>query len=220
MPIPESLRVAARKKRRSGCLGCLFQMALFLVVGVVLGCAFWLAVTAVFAPWAFYLGGPFHITPYWQGVGKAHAKSGDYVIYVYLGPTPNTSKMSLDTSLTGTARVCTPRGENIYLRLGGGMRRHLNLSTDGEAIHLYMNHWAWNANFTNDLSPRLELNGRWQNPNLVMDDHSSIARAFQPDGTVYHGSGANRPYLTEIVPITFRPGSYSDFKAACAAIAK
>jgi hypothetical protein len=193
-------------------------MALFLVVGVVIGCAFWLALTAVFAPWAFYLGGPFHITPYWQGVGKAHAKSGDYVLYVYVGPTPRGSRMYLETNLTGNAYVCTPRGESIWLTLGGGMRKHLDLSTDGEAIHLYMHHRTWKANFTNDYAPSLEFQGHWRNPNLVMDDHSSIARAFQPDGTVYHGRGANRPYMTEIVPITFMQGSYSDYKAACSAV--
>ena len=58
--------------------------------------------------------------------------------------------MYLETNLTGDAYVCTPRGENIRLRLGGGMRKHLNLSTDGEAIHFYMNHWLWNASFVSD----------------------------------------------------------------------
>jgi hypothetical protein len=217
MSIPESLRAAARKKRRSGCLGCLFQIALTLLVGLVLGCAFLLAVTAIFAPWAFYLGGPFHITPYWQGVGKAHAKSGDYVLFVYFGPTPRGSKMYLETNLTGNAYVCTPRGESIRLNLGGGMRKHLNRSTDGEAVHLYMFYWPWNANFINDTRPELELSGHWRNPNLVMDDHSSIARAFHPDGTVYRGHDKNRPYMTEVVPVTLASGSYSDYEKACEA---
>jgi hypothetical protein len=91
----------------------------------------------------------------------------------------------------------------------------LNLSTNREAIHLYMNYWPWNANFINDTRPSLEFRGRWQNPNMVMNDGSSIGRSFEPDGSVYHGHGGNRPYITEIVPITFSPGSYSQYKAAC-----
>jgi hypothetical protein len=208
-----SVRVAGRKKGRVGCLGCLFQSAIALVLGIVLV----MAMTGVFAPWAFYLGGKFHITPYWQGVGKAHAKSGDYLLFVRIGPTSRGSKMYLETNLTGIAYVCTPRGESIRLNLGGGMRKHLNLSTDGEAVHLYMHYWPWNANFINDTNPRLELRGQWRNPNLVMDDYSSIARAFQPDGTVYRGHDKNRPYMSEVVPITLVPGSYSDYAGACAA---
>jgi hypothetical protein len=208
-PVP----FVARKARR-GCLGCLWQSSLLLVLAGVL----FLAFTGLFFPWAFYLGGNFHILPYWQGWGRAHAKSGDYLLFVRIEPTTRGSRMYLSTNLTGIAYVCTPRGENIRLNLGGGMRKHLNLSTDGEAISLYMFYWPWNANFINDRNPRLELRGHWRNPNLVMDDHSSIARAFQPDGTVYHGHEPNRPYMTEVVPITLNPGSYSDYKSACSVV--
>jgi hypothetical protein len=185
------------------------------VLVLALGGILVIATIGVFAPWAFYLGGNFHILPYWQGWGKAHAKSGDYFVYVMIEPTSRGSKMYLETNLSGTGYVCTPRGENIRLHLGGGMRKHLNLSTNGEAIHLYMNYWPWNANFINDTRPSLEFRGRWQNPNMVMNDGSSIGRSFEPDGSVYHGHGGNRPYITEIVPITFSPGSYSQYKAAC-----
>jgi hypothetical protein len=192
-------------------MGCLWQGGIVLA----LSCVLILAVTGLLFPWAFYLGGDFHILPYWHGWGTAHAKSGDYLLYVQIQPSTRGSGRGLSTNLGGTSYVCTPRGEKIYLKLGGSMPRHLNLSTDGEAISLYMHYWPWNANFINDDSPRLELRGRWRNPNLVMDDHSSIARAFKLDGTVYHDKGANRPYLSEIVPVTIVPGSYSDFSAAC-----
>jgi hypothetical protein len=201
------------RRRHFGCFGCLWQ------VGVVFALAAigYLAMIAVFAPWAFYLGGKFHITPYWQGWGKLHAKSGDYLLYVHIGPTSRGSKMYLETNVSGTAHVCS-RGENIPLKLGGGMPRHLNLSTDGVAIHLGMNYWPWNAQFVTDRRPRLELRGHWQNPNLVMDDQGSIAKAFQPDGTVYRGNDRNRTYSPEVVPITLIEGGYSDFSAACAAM--
>jgi len=202
-----------RPRRRFGCFGCLWQVALILVLTVI----GYLAITGVFAPWAFYLGGKFHITPYWQGWGKLHAKSGDYLMYVRIEPTSRGSGMHLETNLTGIAYVCTPHGENLRLKLGGGMRKHLGLSTNGEGIHLYMDYRPWNAQFINDRRPSLELRGRWQNPSLVMDDHSSIARAFQPDGTVYRGNDPNRPYMTEVVPVTFSEGPYSDYEAACKA---
>jgi hypothetical protein len=210
-------QISTGTKPRRGCLGCLWQTLWQCTLILGLGAILLIAMTGLFYPWAFYLGGRFHILPYWQGWGKLHAKSGDYLLFVSFEPTPRGSKMYLETNLTGTAYVCTPRGERIRLRMGGGMRKHLKLSTDGEAIHLYMNYWPWNANFISDHNPSLEFRGHWQNPNLMMDDHSSIARAFQPDGSVYHGQGENRPYMTEIVPITLTWGSYSQFKQACAA---
>lgn len=212
MESPEMPSHFVARKAGRGCLGCLWQVGIVFVLGIILV----VAIIGLFNPWAFYMGGKFHITPYWQGWGTAHAKSGDYLLYVRIEPSMRSSRMYLSTSLTGVSYVCTPRGQKIRLNLGGGMRRHLNLSTDGEAINLYMYYWPWNANFRSDNNPRLELRGHWRNPNLVMDDHSSIGRAFQPDGTVYHGNGANRPYITEIVPITLVPGPYSDFSSACA----
>jgi hypothetical protein len=191
----------------------LWQLTVIFVLGSVLI----LAMTGVFYPWAFYLGGNFHILPYWQGWGRLHAKSGDYVVWVEFGPTPRGSKMYLETNLTGWAYLCTPRGEQFRMHLGGGMRKHLNLSTNGEAIGLYMHNWPWYAQFTPDHRPSIELRGHWQNPDLVMDDNSSIFRAFLPDGSVYRGHDSNHPYNGEIVPVTLKQGPYSEFEAACTA---
>ena len=200
-------------KARAGCFGCLWQCAIVLILaGILL-----IALTGLFYPWAFYLGGTFHILPYWHGWGRAHTPNGDYLLWLQFQPTQRGSKMYLETNLTGNAYVCTPRAENIRLNLGGGMRKHLNLSTDGEPIHFYMFYWPWNAQFVTERRPRLELRGNWRNPNLVMDDNGSINRAFQPDGTVYRGHDPNRPYATNPVSITLSSGSYSDFAKACAA---
>ena len=65
----------ARPRSRFGCLGCLPQVFLALALGVAL----MLAITAIFAPWGFYLGGQFHIIPYWQGFGALYAKCGKYL---------------------------------------------------------------------------------------------------------------------------------------------
>jgi hypothetical protein len=99
----------------------------------------------------------------------------------------------------------------------GNMRKHLNLSTDGEAIRLGMSYRPYGSFFSGDARPGLELRGHWQNPNLVMDDNGSISRAFQPDGRVYRGDERNRPYAAEVVPVTLKEGTSAEFEAACAA---
>jgi hypothetical protein len=169
--------------------------------------------------WAFYLGGTFHIMPWWQGTGRIHEKNGDYVLYVLVGPQTRNVHAYLETNLTGNALLCTPRGEKIYLVLGGGMRRHLGVVTEGEAIHLYMHHRAWNSGVTNDYAPHFELQGHWRNPNLVMDDKGSLAKNFRPDGTMYHDHDKdhNRVYVPEVVPVTLVPGTIADFNGACVA---
>jgi len=204
---------------RRGCLGCLVQMVWQSAVVLLLGGVLILALTGLFYPWAFYLGGKFHIIPYWQGWGKLHAKSGDYVLLVRFEPTPRGSRIISRSNLKGVAYLCSPRGEWFYMHLGGSMRPHLNLSTDGEAIGLYMDNWSGlYPQFSGDHRPSIQLRGHWQNPNLVMDDDSSIFRAFRPDGNVYRGGDPSHPYNGEIVPITLVNGPYSDFKAACAAM--
>lgn len=203
-----------RSKSRFGCLGCLGQT----IILVALGCVVFAAIIAVFAPWGYYLGGKFHWLPQWQGVGTMHAKSGKYVVYVYLYPTSAKQRIVPESALTGQAYLCSPRHEIFRMTLGGSMRRGLNLNTDGEKIGLYMHYrpvFAFGQGY--DHRPRLELRGHWQNPNLVMHDHSSIQRNFEPDGSVYRGGGKERPYMGEILSVTLQPGSYSDFEAACKA---
>jgi len=196
-------------KARPGCLGCLGRMVLYLLLGSMVV----LAITAAFKPWGFFLGGKFHILPYWQGWGTLHARSGNYILLVRLEPNIKGRRSS---DIKGVAYLCTARGERFRLRLTGDMRRNLNLSTDGEAIHLGMSYMPYGG-LSGDGRPSVELRGHWQNPNLVMDDHGSIARAFEPDGSVYRGHDRNRPYMSEVVPVTLKQGTSSEFEAACAA---
>jgi hypothetical protein len=210
-----------RAKRRRGCVGCLGQLVWQSVIALLLGAVLILAITGIFSPWAFYLGGKFHIIPYWQGWGKMHAKSGDYIVFVEFGPTPRGSRVIAHSNLKGIGYLCTPRGEQFRLNLGGSMRPHLNLSTDGEAIDLYMDNWpAFYGQFIADRRPSLALRGHWKGPDLVMDDNGSIFRGFLPGGSVYRGHDTNHPYNGEIVPVTLVNGSYSDFEAACVAAKK
>ena len=67
------------QRSRPGCFAGLLRSAgVLLVLAPVLV----LAIAAVFTPWAFYLGGNFHILPQWQGWGRTHSPAGDYVVYV------------------------------------------------------------------------------------------------------------------------------------------
>ena len=205
-------------KPRRGCLGCVGQLVWQLAVVLVLGSILVIALTGVFYPWAFYLGGKFHIIPYWQGGGKLHAKSGDYVLFVRFEPTPRGSRILPASNLRGVGYLCTPRGERFYMHLGGSMRAHLNPSTDGETIHLYMDNWpGFYGPFMAEHRPSIQLRGHWQNPTLLMDDTGSIFRAFLPDGTVYLGQDPNHPYNGEIVPVMLVNGPYSEFESACVA---
>ncbi len=196
-------------RSRRGCLGCVPQLlAVLLLTGLVV-----LAATAFFAPWGFFLGGPFHIIPYWQGWGRLHSSlSGDYALYLRMEPAGATRLGS--AYLSGVGYLCTPRGERIRLELVALMGRHLELSTDGQAISIDLYHRpALTWNFNPERRPRIDLHGRWRNPNLVLDDHGSFSRAFLKDGSINLGA---LPAARETVPITISPGSWSEFEQACA----
>jgi hypothetical protein len=51
----------------------------------------------------------------------------------------------------------------------------------------------------------------------VLDDQGSLSRAFDPGGVLAKKTHT-RPDVQEVVPLTLREGSQSDFDAACAAI--
>ncbi|HET9285542.1 MAG TPA: hypothetical protein VFR24_26625 [Candidatus Angelobacter sp.] len=200
-------------QRKSG-LGCLMQIVLVLVVcGVLM-----MAVTALLTPWAFYMGGRFHLLPYWQGWGRLHSNSagGDYAVYIYIYP--KTGRGLGTTHLTGNALLCTPRGEKFSLRLGGDFQKGTRRDTNGRTASFYMSPYTLKSQFTSQYQrPELELRGRWSNPDLVLDDHGSIARNFTSDAQV-RTSLNGVPYMKEVSPVTLHEGSKSEFEAACSAV--
>ncbi len=203
-----------RRVRPKSRLGCIPQVLLALALGLAVS----YILTGIFSPWGFFFGGQFHVLPDWHGYGVMHAKSGRYVLYVRFQPRKSGSRIYPAPSVGGSAYLCTPRGEILFMKLGGGMRRSIGLNTNGENISLYMNnHSHFLSNLNSDYRPSIEFRGKWQNPNIVMDDHGSIGRAFNPDGSVFLDHDRNHPYIAEVVPITLAPGSYSDFEAACKA---
>jgi hypothetical protein len=199
-------------------MGCFTRLLLtLLVIGAVMAGA-----TYLFTPWAFYMGGRFHWLPWWSGVGRLHSNSGggDYALYVWFWP--DHGRLRGLTYVQGRALVCTPRGERFNLNLGGNFAKPdggwTGRDLNGKTASFYM----YNRTVKHILSggnarPELELRGHWQNPDLVLDDHSSIQRNFAPDARLFP-DGKNRLYLGEISSVTLHEGGKSDFDAACAAV--
>jgi hypothetical protein len=184
------------------------------VLGSLLLCGVVLAgVMAVVAPWGFYMGGHFHIIPQWTGVGEMHSKlAGDYALMVTFSP--RTGRYRGLTHVSGNGWLCTPRGEKFTLRLGGDFENPHGTDLQGKTAHLYMNNYS---TFSGSTAPSLEFRGKWNNPDLVLDDHGSLNRAFDPGGVLVTNKHM-RPYVQEVVPLTLHEGSRADFNAACAAI--
>jgi hypothetical protein len=195
-------------------LGCMGQLVLLLVVLVVVG----LGLPALITPWGFYMGGSFHLIPVWHGWGRMHSNTagGDYVIQVSFNP--KVGRHLGPRHVDGNAWLCTPRGEKFRLHLGGDFQKDLKLDTNGKTASFYMNSYNLKNQFTGNTRPSLELRGKWMNADLVLDDQGSIARNFEPDGTLYNGHSPSRPYMKEVVPVTLHEGSNSEFEAACKAV--
>jgi len=205
----------AGARRRAGCLGTLVKLAAILAFGLLASGV----VFVILSPWAFFLGGTFHLVPGWKGWGTLHAKSGDYAVYVQFWPSFRRNPNMRPTSqLRGTGYLCSPRGERFRMKVSGDMPPSLPMKTDGETISLGMDYWpTFSGSFITDHRPAFSLRGHWKNPNIEMDDNGTISLAFEPDGSVRRRSGANLPYKGEVVPVTLRPGTESDFDAACKA---
>jgi hypothetical protein len=193
------------KRVRLGCLGSLVVMA-------VLGAGLFVVTSALFAPWAFYMGGHFHVLPQWQGWGRLHSNDagGDYMLYVRMTPTPSPPPY-ISTSIKGDAMLCTPKGERYHLLLGGGMARHLPLNTVGQPIHLYMHKYLGGVGAGR---PRLDLHGVWIDGGMTMEDGGTLAREFGRDGSLLEKTvkGENP---AEKVAVTFREASPLELWPRC-----
>src|SRR5262249_7207632 len=96
------------------------------------------------------------------------------------------------------------RGEMQRLELSGTIYNAWR-STDGSLVSLRVLEYR---GFNNGQSRGFfDLYGHWQGPQLVMDDRHHSAERFRSGLTIEHASGG------------LEPGSYSDFKAVCAAMA-
>ncbi len=205
--------VALRRRRGCGCLGCLPQLFVLIVLGVVLV----VGIDWVFAPWGFFLGGTFRPLPVWQGIAHIRASSGDYVLYVWLSPGPGGRTYNYP-SFSGTGALCTPRGERFPMKVRAYMFEHPGRDTNGKEMRLevyYRSFWAAFNGAPN--RPELTLRGRWQNPDLVMNDGGTLSRAFLPDGQAYTGPPAQQPRARETVPVVFHEVPWTTWFGDCRA---
>jgi hypothetical protein len=208
------MRVLPRRPR-FGCLGCLTQCILVLVVaGGAVTAAQW-----IFYPWAFQFGGRTHLLPYWYGAAQVRAASGDYLVYVWFGPArPNRYAIGPRLpSVSGNGYICTPHGERIPLRVYGNVGEASGADTNGKPmrLELYRRPWYWSLAGNWDRRPRLELRGRWENPDLVMNDGGGFAAAFLADGRVYDGPARNQPKAGAPVPVVFHEVPWTVVTPAC-----
>jgi hypothetical protein len=198
-------------RKRGSCLGDIVKLFFLLVI---LGVGYFVVI-GVFAPWTYYLGGSFHLLPIWQGWGTIQEPSGNFPLYVFLSR-PETGKLGI-SYMSGTAQLCTPRGEQFgYMRvIMAFQNKNFGLDSENQPVTLHIYNYGLSGRLNADHRPEFDLYGAWQGPNLVLEDHGSFTSAFLPDGTVYVGSPSNQPAAGANLSITLVPGSPAQFKAAC-----
>jgi hypothetical protein len=187
----------ARPRRRAGCLGTLLSLVGILVVFVVVAGVF----AFVVAPWNFNFGGHFHPLGGWRGRARFHSATtgGDYDMWLSFDVTVPRRMMS---PLSGTAVLCTPRGERLVLKLAGDMPRDHGRSLQNVPLHLYLHRLAPLATTIEGRHPHIDLYGAFGDSVLTVEDRGSIGTAFMPDGTVRQSFAKVRP-STENIHITF-----------------
>ncbi|MHB8411762.1 MAG: hypothetical protein ACYDDI_07410 [Candidatus Acidiferrales bacterium] len=201
-------QIPKRRGSRSGCLGQIFTLiGLLIVVGLIY---------AAFNPWAFFMGGNFHPLGYWQGWGRMHSKTaGDYFLYIDISPVTYRHEMLPAWDVKGNGYLCTPKGEQYHLHMGGDMPRKFYVNSLGQPIRLWMSNWRELLPIGQQTRPSFRLWGHWGTGELIADDHRSLSAAFLPDGTLRpHGSHV-LPSQTEDMQVTLREGTYSEFEVAC-----
>lgn len=204
----------AARPRKRGCMGCLVQSA----IALVLGGGLLFLILALLAPWNFYFGGHFHVVPGWTGRGWMHSISagGNYYFWLRFEPTTPGYRKS---PLKGLAFLCTPKGEKFRLHFGGDMPRSHGTDLRGVPIHLYLYNWPLLAQFVGDRRPQLDLYGSFGNSELTLEDRGSLARAFRPDGTLYR-LGEHRAWKQESTSVTLQEDSSWVLNPSCPAAMK
>ena len=178
-----------------------------------------MGLNALLAPYNYTMGGHFHVMPGWQGVARLHTATsgGDYVMWIRFDPTTPGYRKS---PLTGIAHLCTPRGERFTLNMGGSLPGKAGKDLTGVPLHLYMFRYTAAARLSGDTRPKIDLWGSFGDRALTVDDHATVAHAFNPDGTLNdgHWKGARDEKLHFVLhegsPWTIRPSCAEMLKSA------
>lgn len=214
---PEEKTHSVRKTnmaRQAGAIRGYWQIVVLVLLILAMG-----VIYVALNPWAFFLGGNFHLLGYWEGWGPVHSKTaGDYLLYVNIYPDMHSrGTIVRDEPVKGNAHLCTPKGESFSLTLGGAMPWGYYVNSLGKPINFYMSNWRETLPIGQDSRPRFEIYGHWAQGELIADDHKTISVAFLPDGTLRPAGSHVLPSQTEDMPGTLREGTFSGFKAACSA---
>lgn len=175
--------------------------------GVLLAVAVVYAALAATNPWALHIGG--HWTPlmYWTGSGQLVTPGGSYPLYVSVWPASHFSQLRLDGvrptgGVQGSGSLCVAPGVMQPLKLSGTIYGGWR-STDGALIEFRV---LENKVFSlgQPASGFFDLYGRWNGPQLVMNERGRPGHAFRSGLRIQHAS------------VALEWASYSDFKARCA----
>lgn len=162
------------------------------------------------------MGGQFHLNPKWAGWGRMHSNiSGDYAIYITISP--SFGRGHSFTDIAGKGAICTQRGDKYRLSMAGSFQEGSGVDLQGRTAIIYPHNY--NPKLTGHNDPSLEFRGRWNNPDLVLDDQGSINQAFDAGGGLAKKNIAHS-VIKERVSLTLHEGSRTDFDAACAALRK
>jgi len=152
-------------------------------------------------PWAFHIGGRW--TPLtWWGSGRLVTKRGiEYPLFVMLYPSAHFSRLHLDGrrptgGVQGTACLCTSPGVSQYLKLSGTIYDGWR-STEGSLIGFRLLEPTI-VDVGQTRAGYFDLVGRWQGPDLVMEDRGNWSRPFRSGLRIEHASVTLHwdPYLT------------------------
>jgi hypothetical protein len=202
MELGFSIYNSAMAIRPAGKLGCFG--------GLVLVCMVFFLMFALVAPWSFRIGGRWTLG-FWQGLGTLQAESGGaYPLYVYFFPGfRGMSRLRLNgqrptNSLRGMGYLCSAQGVIQRMDLTGDIYGTY-LNTDGNQTGFRLLDWRKPFRINYQYRRYFDLYGRWNGPELVMQDDGAWERNFQP---AQHNSKEN-------AKVTFTWGSYGDFKKRC-----
>ena len=185
-------------------LGCFGVLVFALLAPLVL--------TALLAPWAYHIGERW--TPgTWWGYGTLRTAAGEqYPVFIYFFPFfRGMSRLRLNgqrptSPLRGRGWLCSAQGVTQRLDLSGDIYGTY-LHTDGNQMAIRL----LDARQPFPINPSrrryVDFYGRWQGSELVMQDNGSWEREFHSDPQNPKSRAS----------VTFRWGSYSDFKNVCTA---
>jgi hypothetical protein len=165
---------------------------------------------ALVAPWSFHIGGRWTLG-FWQGIGTLQTESGGaYPLYVYFYPGfRGMSRLRLNgqrptNSLRGMGYLCAAQGVTQRMDLTGDIYGTY-LNTDGNQAGFRLLDWRQPFRINYQNQRYFDLLGRWNGPELVMQDDGAWERNFQHD-----------PQHSKVdAKVTFNWGSYGDFKKLC-----